>query len=36
VDAVLRGDEAARRFLADGTESALAARGVEAVQYREA
>jgi dienelactone hydrolase len=36
LDAVLRGDEAARRFLADGAESALAARGVEAVQYREA
>ena len=36
LDAVLRGDEAARRFLADRAESALAARGVEAVQYRKA
>jgi hypothetical protein len=36
LDAVLRGNEAAQRFLADGAESALGARGVEAVQYREA
>ena len=33
LDAVLRGNDAAERFLADGAESALAARGVEAVQY---
>jgi dienelactone hydrolase len=36
LDAVIRGNEAAQRFLADGAESALAARGVEAVQYCEA
>jgi dienelactone hydrolase len=33
VDAVLRGNDAAGRFLDVGAESALAARGVEAVQY---
>jgi dienelactone hydrolase len=36
LDGVLRSNEAAQRFLADGAESALAARGVAAVQYREA
>jgi dienelactone hydrolase len=36
LDAVLRGNDAAQRFLADGAESALAARGVEAAQYCEA
>lgn len=34
LDAVLRGNDAAERFLADGAESALAARGVEAVLAR--
>jgi dienelactone hydrolase len=34
LDAVLRGNDAADRFLAAGAESALAARGVQAVQYR--
>jgi hypothetical protein len=33
LDAVLRGNDAAERFLADGAESALAARDVEAAQY---
>jgi len=33
LDAVLRGNDAAGRFLADGAESALAARGVQAVQH---
>ena len=33
LDAVLRGNDAAERFLADGAESALAARGVQAVQH---
>lgn len=36
LDAVLRGNNAAERFLADGAESALAARGVEAVEYHPA
>jgi hypothetical protein len=34
LDAVLRGNDAADRFLAAGAESALAARGVQAVQYQ--
>jgi dienelactone hydrolase len=33
LDAALRGNDPAERFLADGAESALAARGVQAVQY---
>lgn len=33
LDAVLHGNDAAGRFLADGAESALAARGVQAVQH---
>jgi dienelactone hydrolase len=33
LDGVLRGNEAAEQFLADAAESALAARGVEAVHY---
>jgi hypothetical protein len=33
LDAVLRGNDAAGRFLASGAESALAARGVQAVHY---
>lgn len=33
LDAALRGNDAAGRFLAGGAESALAARGVQAVQY---
>jgi dienelactone hydrolase len=36
LDAVLRGNDAAARFLDDGAESALAARGVDAVQDGEA
>ena len=36
LDTVLRGNDAAERLLADGAESALAARGVEAVQYHRA
>jgi dienelactone hydrolase len=36
LDAVLRGNDAADRFLAAGAESALAARGVQAVQYHPA
>jgi dienelactone hydrolase len=36
LDAVLRGNDAAERFLADGAENALAARGVQAVQYHPA
>jgi hypothetical protein len=32
LDAILRGDDAAGRFLAGGAESALAARGVKTVQ----
>lgn len=34
LDAVLRGNDAAGQFLASGAESALAARGVQAVQHR--
>lgn len=34
LDAVLRGNDAAGRFLAGGVQSALAARGVQAVQYQ--
>jgi hypothetical protein len=36
LDAVLRRDDAAERFLADAAESALAAGGVEAVRYHPA
>ncbi|HEV2251985.1 MAG TPA: hypothetical protein VGS06_02205 [Streptosporangiaceae bacterium] len=34
LDAALRGNDAAGRFLADGAQSALAARGVQASQYQ--
>ena len=34
LDAALRGNDAAGRFLTGGAQSALAARGVQAVQYR--
>jgi len=35
LDAVLRGNDAAERFLAGGAESALAARGVQAAPYHQ-